>query len=100
MRREPGAGSDVAGLATRAVRDGDYWVVNGQKVWTSLAHLSKWGMLLARRIPTRPSIPGMSYFLIDMQSPGVEVRPLHQITGEAEFNEVFLTDVKIPVPTA
>jgi alkylation response protein AidB-like acyl-CoA dehydrogenase len=93
---EPSAGSDVAGLATRAVREGDYWVVNGQKVWTSLAHLSKWGMLLARSNPDAPKHSGMSYFLIDMQSPGVEVRPLHQITGEAEFNEVFFTDVKIP----
>jgi alkylation response protein AidB-like acyl-CoA dehydrogenase len=93
---EPSAGSDVAGLATRAVREGDYWVINGQKVWTSLAHLSKWGMLLARSNPDAPKHSGMSYFLIDMQSPGVEVRPLHQITGEAEFNEVFFTDVKIP----
>ena len=96
MFSEPGAGSDVAGLATRAVREGDSWTVNGQKVWTSLAHLSKWGMLLARSNPDAPKHSGMSYFLLDMQSPGVEVRPLHQITGEAEFNEIFFTDVKIP----
>jgi alkylation response protein AidB-like acyl-CoA dehydrogenase len=93
---EPGAGSDVAGLATRAVRDGDDWVLNGQKVWTTLAHISKWGLLVARSNPDLPKHEGMSYFLLDMQSPGVDVRPLYQITGEAEFNEVFLQDVRIP----
>jgi alkylation response protein AidB-like acyl-CoA dehydrogenase len=96
MFSEPGAGSDVAGLSTRAERDGDEWTINGQKVWTSIAHLSSFGLLIARTDPNVPKHNGITAFLIDMKQPGVEVRPLRQMTGQAEFNEVYFTNAKVP----
>ena len=93
---EPGSGSDLASLSTKAVDDGDGYIVNGQKVWTTLGHLAKWGLIVTRTDPTVPKHRGLTFFIVDMESDGVDVRPLRQITGEAEFNEVYFTDVKIP----
>ena len=93
---EPAAGSDVAGLRTRAIREGDDWIVNGQKIWTTGAHFCQYGMIITRSDPDAPKHKGLSYFIVDMQAPGVEVRPIRQINGGAMFNEVFFTDVRIP----
>jgi len=96
MFSEPGAGSDVASLQTRAIRDGDEWILNGQKVWTTLAHLCDRGIVIARTDPDAPKHRGISMFIIDMRAPGVDIRPIHQIDGGRRFNEIFLTDVRVP----
>lgn len=93
---EPGSGSDLASLSTKAVRDGDEWVINGQKVWTTFAHLSDWGLCIARTDPELPPHRGLSAFVVDMRSPGVETRQIRQMTGSANFNEVFLNEVRVP----
>ncbi len=93
---EPGSGSDFAGLSSKGVRDGDEWVVNGQKVWTTLAHVSSFGLLVVRTDAEAVKHAGLTAFVVDMQAPTVEVRPLRQMTGEAEFNEVYFTDTRIP----
>jgi len=93
---EPGSGSDFAGLSSRGVKDGDEWICNGQKVWTTLAHLSRWGLLVVRTDPEAVKHAGLTAFVVDMHAPTVETKPLRQMTGEAEFNEVFFTDTRIP----
>ncbi len=93
---EPGSGSDFAGLSSRGVRDGDEWIVNGQKVWTTLAHVSRWGLLVVRTDSEAVKHAGLTAFVVDMLDPSVDVRPLRQMTGEAEFNEVYFTDTRIP----
>jgi len=95
---EPDAGSDLAGLKTSAVKDGDDWVINGQKIWTTGAQYCKWGMLVARTDPNAAKHAGLTYFIVDMEDSGVEIRPIKQMSGASGFNEVFFTDVRVPMP--
>ena len=98
---EPAGGSDLAALRTRAERDGDDWIINGQKIWTSGAHLSDFGIIVVRTDPNVPKHEGLTFFFLDMKSPGIEVRPIHQMSGARHFNEVFFTDVRVPdTPTS
>ena len=96
MFSEPGAGSDVASLQTKAIKDGDEWILNGQKVWTTTAHFADYGIVIARTDPDQPKHAGISMLMVDMKAPGMEIRPIHQIDGGSEFNEVFMTDVRVP----
>ncbi|MEM7404089.1 MAG: acyl-CoA dehydrogenase family protein [Pseudomonadota bacterium] len=96
MFSEPASGSDLAGLRTRAVREGDEWIINGQKIWTSGAHFCDYGVIVTRSDPDVPKHMGLSYFFLDMRSPGIEIRPIHQISNERNFNEVYFTDVRVP----
>ena len=93
---EPAGGSDLAALRTRAERDGDDWIINGQKIWTSGAHLSDFGIIVVRTDPNVPKHEGLTFFFLDMKSPGIEIRPIHQMSGASHFNEVFFTDVRVP----
>ena len=93
---EPSAGSDVAGVRTKAEKDGDDWIINGQKVWTSGAHFCDYGIIVVRTDPSVPKHKGLSFFFLDMKSPGIEIKPIRQISGGSNFNEVFFTDVRVP----
>src|SRR5258708_459693 len=96
LSSDPAGGSDLAALRTRAERDGDDWIINGQKIWTSGAHLSDFGIIVVRTDPNVPKHEGLTFFFLDMKSPGIDIRPIHQMSGTRHFNEVFFTDVRVP----